>query len=171
MSPSAEGRASLAAQQAALVEALLAGGEAPAGFDEERLRVAGSALARKRAQAVARAWPGLASGLGTRFAERFAAYALTSPLPRHGGPCADGRAFARWLAARGELPDAGRLQALGIDVRYRLTPSGLVARRGPVLRVALLRRPRRLIVAMRLPWLGERWWRLPLGWRGRMECP
>lgn len=165
MSQSIEGRPSLATQQAALVAALLAGGEAPPGFDAEQLRAAGASLARKRTQAVARAWPGLARGLGHRFAERFVAYARTTPLPRHGGPLADGRLFARWLAARGELPDVARLQALGIDLRYRITSKGMVPRRGLALGVTWLTQPLRLVVAVRLSWFGEYWLRIPWGRR------
>ncbi len=166
MSPSTESRARLAAQQATLVSALMARGEPPADFDGTRLRAAIVSLARKRARAVARAWPGLALELGRCLDERFAAYAADVPLPRAGGPLADGRAFARWLADRGELPEVGRLQALAVDLRFASTGSGLLPRRGPTCRIAWLRRSRRLVVAVRLPWLGERWLSFPRGWRG-----
>lgn len=163
MPPSAEARARLAAQQAALVTALMAGGAPPAGFDVTRLRAAADSLARKRAGAVARAWAGLARALGRRFGELFTAYAEMSPLPREGGPLADGRAFARWLARRGELPQAGRLQALAVDLRYSEDRDGLVPRRWPACRFAWLGQPRRLIVAVWLPRLGEYRLTIPLG--------
>lgn len=169
MSLSAEARVRLASEQAALVAALVAGGEAPAGFDAARLAAAAASLARKRARAVARAWPGLAKGLGDRFGTWFAPYAAVIPLPREGAALADGRAFTRWLAARGELPEAGRLQALAVDLRFAASPRGLVPRCGPALRAALLERPWRLVVAVRLPGLGERWLSLPLGWRRRLR--
>jgi hypothetical protein len=163
MSLSADARARLAAQQAALVTALMARGEPPADFDAVRLRATAVALARKRARAAARAWPGVARTLGLRFGGLFAAYAEAATLPRQGGPLADGRAFARWLAARGELPEAGRLQALAVDLRYTANPDGLVPRRWPTCKAAWLHQSRRLIVAVWLPWLGEHWLTIPLG--------
>jgi hypothetical protein len=160
---STEVRAELAARQTALVSALVAGGEAPEGFDAARLQAAAAALGRKRAMAMARAWPTLAQALGQRFRERFAAYAGSTPLPGKGGPLLDGRTFARWLEARGELPEASRLEALTVDLRYAVSPKGLVPRRGPALKAALLHRPWRLVVAVRVPWLGEHWLSIPLG--------
>lgn len=130
MSLSAEARARLAAEQAALVAALVGRGAPPEGFDARRVGLAAASLAWKRARAAARAWPGLARALGGRFGKVFAAYAGAAPLPRQGGPLADGRAFARWLAARGKLPEAGRLQALAVDLRYANNPDGLALRRG-----------------------------------------
>jgi hypothetical protein len=161
MSPTPEARTRLAAQQAALVSALMGAGEAPAEFDAARLHAASRSLACKRARAVARAWPSLARDLAQRFSSLFAAYAAVTSLPRHGGPVADGRAFAQWLAVRNELPEAGQLQALAIDLRYTSTLTGLLPRRGPVLRVIRLRQSRRVVVAMRLPLLGELWLRMP----------
>jgi len=165
MSLAAEARARLAAQQAVLVTALMSRGELPADFDAVRVRAAATSLARKRARATARAWPGLARDLGVRLGGLFAAYAKAATLPRKGGPLADGRAFASWLAARGELPEPGRLQALAVDLRYASNPGGLALRRGPTCRAAWLHQSRRLIVAVRLPWLGEHWLSIPLGWR------
>lgn len=159
----AQSRSNLADKQAELVRALADGGPAPADFDSTRLQATAAALARKRRRAVARAWPELTTALGGRFAERFRAFAATMTMPRRGGPLADGRAFARWLSKSRELPDAGRVEALAVDLRYRSTPHGLVPRRGPALKAALLHNPRRLVLAVRLPWLGERWLTLPLG--------
>jgi hypothetical protein len=154
--PFAEAQDRLAAQQAALVRALTGQGEIPPGFDTGRIESAADALLRKRIRSVARAWPGLAAALGERFVERFAAYARRTHLPRLGGPLADGRAFARALESAGDLPDAGRLEALAVDLRWVRRPDGLVPRRGPYLQAILLRAPRRLVVAARLPWLGVR---------------
>src|SRR5262249_21392119 len=108
---SAEARAQLGALQGELVEALVGDGPAPAGFDAGRLRAAAASLAVKRRRAAARAWRGLAAALGGPFAERFDAFAATTPLPRDGGPLADGRVFLRWLG-KTELPEEVRLQAL-----------------------------------------------------------
>lgn len=162
MSQSAETRARLAAQQAALVAALMTQGEPPPGFDEVRLHAAANSLERKRARVAARAWPSLTPALGQRFDELFAVYARAVPAPRENGPLADGRAFASWLAAMGELPEAGRLQALAVDLRYRSHAQGLALRRWPILKTAWLPASGRLVVALWLPWLGERWWSLPL---------
>jgi hypothetical protein len=159
---SADVRAQLAAAQAELVAALVAGGAAPPGFDHGHLAAAAAALVAKRARAAARAWPDLATALGDRFAARFAAFAARTPQPRHGGPLADGRAFARWLAEAGALPEAGRLQLLAVDLRYAASADGLRPRRAPRVKAALLRRPCRLVLGVWLPWLGARWLTIPL---------
>lgn len=163
MSLSAEARSRLAAEQAALVGALVAGEEPPAAFDAARVRAAAASLADKRARSLAQAWPELHSALANRFAARFAEFALLHELPRDGGPLADGRCFARWLAAQGELPDEGRLEALAVDLRYRSVPAGLRPRRLPAGWIAWFGTARRLIIALRLPGVGECWLRLPLG--------
>jgi hypothetical protein len=151
--------------QAALVGALTGGAAPPEGFDTARLAAAARSLAGKRRRAAARAWPNLAASLGDRFRERFAAFAAETLLPRWGGPLADGFAFARWLKARGELPDAGRLELFGAELRYCARVDGLVPRRYPAFRVALLRRSRCCVLALRWPSLGESWWRLRFGRR------
>ena len=48
-------RERLAAEQAALVRALVDGGPVPGGFDPDRVRATSAALAGKRAREVARA--------------------------------------------------------------------------------------------------------------------
>ncbi len=103
-------------------------------------------------------------GVDGNLGELFRAFATTATTPRLGGPLADGRAFARWLSQSQKLPDAGRVESLAVDLRYRSTPQGLVPRRGPALRFALLHRERRLVIAVRLPWLGERWLTIPFGY-------
>jgi len=105
----------LAEQQAALIAALTCTGDVPPGFDPVRVRAAASALAFKRARAVAQAWPGVRVMLGDDFRNRFAAYASTASLPQNGGPLADGRAFVRYLAAWMPLSDDITLQALSFD--------------------------------------------------------
>ena len=159
--PSATARARLAAMQAELVAALTGKAATPAGFCAHRIRAAAVSLAVKRRGAVARAWPGLAEELGAHYAERFAAYASLTPLPSSGGPLADGRVFVDWLERRGERLDGCRLQAMAVDLRHARTANGLVPRRGASLRIARLGNPRRLVVGLRLPWLGERWLQLP----------
>jgi hypothetical protein len=157
----AENRRRLAAEQGRLLRALAGEGPAPAGFDPSRLRASAAALRRKRARAAARAWPGLARALGEEFETRFTDFAARTPLPREGGPLADGRAFAAELAARGELPDEGRLEALAVDLHHRKTAGGLRPRRGFAFKAARLRAARRLLLGVRLPWLGVWQFRLP----------
>lgn len=162
MAIDAEARKRLAAAQEALVAALMKGNPPPPGFDRERLQVAAKALAEKRRKAVAATWPELTQALGGSFGATFAAFAELTPLPSEGGPLADGHRFAGWLQKSRKLPAAARLELLRVDLRYRKTKEGLEPRRGPALRVALLPDPRRLMVGLRLPWIGERWFCLLL---------
>jgi hypothetical protein len=79
------GREGLAARQAELVAALVAGAPPPPGLDAERVRVQAVALLRKRGRSAARAEPELAAALGREFGAAFAAYAaarLRSSPPR-----------------------------------------------------------------------------------------
>jgi hypothetical protein len=115
--------------------------------------------------AVARIFPALAEALGERFQEKFAAFATRTPLPRDGGPLADGFAFARSLADAGELPDQGKLEALAVELRFVSTANGLVRRRGPALKASLVEHPRRLVLGVHLPWLGMKWFAIPLSHR------
>jgi hypothetical protein len=158
--PSSEQRQRLAVEQAGLMRALAGQADAPAGFDAARVRVAADSLLSKRMQSVARTWPVLAESLGDRYAEHFRAYGTRHALPSEGGPLADGYAFARHLQSERLFPGAARGELLTVQLRYRATARGLVRRRGPVVRLALFRRPFRLILAIRLPWLGERLLRL-----------
>lgn len=142
----------LADRQAALVAALAGAGEVPAGFDEARVRAAAAALAFKRARAAAQAWPDVHAMLKDDYRKRFAEYAAVTPIPRHGGPLADGRAFVRYLATRMPLSDDVTLQALSVDL----------TRRWPRVRAAWLRDARCAVVAigvhrvrLRLPFLGR----------------
>src|SRR5581483_5661089 len=163
--PHDDPRAQLAALQAELVLGLTGQGARPEAFDRDRLAATAAALARKRARAVVRAWPALAGALGDRFAERFAAYAERSAIPAFGGPLADGHAFARGLAAGGELPDEGRLEMMAVGLRYVCCSSGLIPRRGVWFAGAWLRGKGRLVLAVRLPSWGERWiWAGAGGW-------
>jgi hypothetical protein len=161
MSRTDDPRAQIATEQAALVRALIEFGPAPGGFDSSALHATAASLARKRMRAVARAWPSLAQALGPRLVELFEGYAQGEALPVLGGPMADGRAFVRWLASRGELPEAGLLEAMAVDLHYRATVQGLVPRRWPTFQIAWLRQSHRVIAGIWLPGLGEHWLRLP----------
>jgi hypothetical protein len=110
-------RTDLAARQAELVAALVAGGPLPAGFDPERLEASRRALLRKRAGLAAKAWPVLAATLGPGWPGVFAGdRAGTEPV----GGLRDGWDVARALRSRGELPApaAAELAARESDLRY-----------------------------------------------------
>ncbi|GIH63189.1 hypothetical protein [Microbispora siamensis] len=98
----AEARAALAAAQAELLAALVAGGRVPDGFDPGRVAVQARGLLAKRRGSVARAAPDLAEALGAEFAGLFAGYAAEHVKPE-GGSRADARDFAAWLRVRGRL--------------------------------------------------------------------
>jgi hypothetical protein len=144
---SAPDRAGYAARQAQLLDALLRGDEPPAGFDAARAEAAGRSLRRKRARAVAQAWPALALELGEAFDARFDAFARAADAPASGAPLEDGLAFAQSL---------GPARTLGDDARAELLLARAALRRRGVFAAAVwLRRPRRrLLVVARLPWLG-----------------
>jgi hypothetical protein len=143
----------LAAEQAALVRALVDGGPVPGGFDPDRVRATSAALARKRAREVARAWPVLAAELGQAFPGRFLAYAAGRPPPARGGALADGLAFADALAGRGRLPGNARVERLLAAADLSPSPARLAA--------TLAGPPRRLVIVVRAPGLGDRCLPLP----------
>lgn len=156
---SAAEQASLAARQEELVRALSGQGPAPAGFDPSCLAATAESLLRKRARTVARVWPALVEALAGDFDSQFADYATCQPMPTEGGPLADGYAFGRHLAHRGELPDAARQERMAVELRYRFTRDGLIRRRWPMLKVQILRKPWRLVLAIHSQsW--ERWFQI-----------
>jgi hypothetical protein len=154
IAPVSQARERLAAEQAALVRALVSGGPVPDGFDPERVRATSAALARKRAREAARAWPLLAAELAQEFTPAFLAHAARRPPPARGGALADGLAFADDLARRGRLPGNARVERLGARAHRSPAPARLAA--------TLAGPPRRLVVTVRLPGLGDRWLSLPL---------
>jgi hypothetical protein len=97
-------RTGLAARQAELVAALVAGGPSPAGFAAGPLAAARAALLNKRAGEVARHWPLLAAGLGAAWPATFVDWAAGRPTA---GSLRDGWDLARDLRQRGTLPPAG----------------------------------------------------------------
>jgi hypothetical protein len=145
-------RERLAAEQATLVRALVGGGPVPDGFDRDRVRATAAALARKRAREVARAWPALAAELGDDFTAWFLADAARWPPPAKGGALADGLAFAGALARTRRLSGNARVEVMLAAARLSTRLAATVA--GP---------PRRLVVTVRAPGLGEHWLSVPLG--------
>ncbi|MFG2037182.1 hypothetical protein [Dactylosporangium sp. NPDC048998] len=103
----------LAARQRALVAALVAGGEVPAGFDAAAVRATTAALRRKRAGEVAARWPFLAASYGDAWIPTFAAWAAGRPP---NGSLRDGWDFAR--AAGATLPDLAREELAAREAEY-----------------------------------------------------
>jgi len=91
-------RERLAARQAELVRALLAGGPVPAGFDARRVRVEAAALHSKRRRVAEQLRPDLADALDDRFAELFDRWAAANPRRAGVSFRDDLAAFADWLA-------------------------------------------------------------------------
>jgi hypothetical protein len=160
-------RERMAARQAELVRALVAKGPIPAGFDQDRVKTLARTLVNKRRQALARLWPTLVRIFGDAYVERFTNYAQAHPIPASGNVFEDGREFLRCLETQGPLPDAARIEAMSFDLRFHATPLGLRRRGGFGIKLAKLREAKRLVIALRLPWLGESWWRVPLGNSGK----
>jgi hypothetical protein len=160
-------RERLAAQQAELVRALVARGPIPAGFHEARFRAFVRSLVNKRRQALTRAWPSLIRVVGKAYPEKFTSYADAHPLPEGASTLADGREFLRWLATQSPPNDAARLEAFAFDFRWKPSVLGLQRRGGLAFKLLKLRETPALVMAARLPWLGERWWRVPLGKSGK----
>ncbi|MEU4792813.1 hypothetical protein ACFWRG_27155 [Micromonospora tulbaghiae] len=94
----------LAARQAELVAALVAGGPLPPGFAPAPVEAARRALLRKRAGDVARHWPLLAAGLGSAWRATFTTWADGRPT---NGSLRDGWDLARDLRDRDALPPLG----------------------------------------------------------------
>ncbi|GLZ38960.1 hypothetical protein [Actinokineospora sp. NBRC 105648] len=92
----------LADKQAELLRALLAGGPAPAGFDQRALDVEATALLAKRRRVVAQIAPEAAGDLGDRFVPLFDEYARAHPRRDGSRAREDAAAFGEWLVARGE---------------------------------------------------------------------
>ncbi|KOV79042.1 hypothetical protein ADL03_38790 [Nocardia sp. NRRL S-836] len=88
-----------------MLNALLAGGAAPAGFDEQRVEVERRALLAKRRGIVRMLGPEVANELGDRFRQLFDVYAPANPRRAGSRAREDAAAFAEWLRAAGELPE------------------------------------------------------------------
>jgi hypothetical protein len=117
-----DARRRLAARQAALLSALVAGAPPPAGMDAERVAVQAEALIAKRRRVAQRAWPELAAALGDEFAPAFEEYARA--IPRRSGPAvgparSDAVDFALHLSRRGLLPAGFRGALLRARLRRR----------------------------------------------------
>jgi hypothetical protein len=103
----------LADRQAALVAALVAGAEVPAGFDILGVLATRAALLRKRSGEVASAWPLMSAAYGPAWRSTFTAWAVDRPPL---GALRDGWDFAR--AAGTDLPALARQELAEHDARY-----------------------------------------------------
>ncbi|MFF5172264.1 hypothetical protein ACFY3U_06480 [Micromonospora sp. NPDC000089] len=147
-------RSGLAARQAALVGALVAGAPTPPGFAPGPVDAARAALLGKRAGDVARHWPLLAAGLGDAWWDTFRAFAAGRPTA---GSLRDGWDLARALRAAGTLPPLGadelavREAGSRYDGRHPPRPRRLpaVTRAGDAVAVQLAGRVRLLRPARR----------------------
>jgi hypothetical protein len=101
-------RKRLAEQQTELLDALLAGGEPPPGFDVDRVHIEAHLLRAKRRRVVAGIRPDLPEALGDRFQELFDAYAEGRPKSVDTRAREDADAFGAWLIERGELKKTRR---------------------------------------------------------------
>lgn len=118
-------RATLAARQADLVAALVAGGTPPPGVDPHRVEVTARALRRKRTREAATQWPALLATAAAR--DRFARWAAERPRT---SAFVDGWDFADDDERGGRLDEAAAAELATVRTRWRRGPGGLpVARR------------------------------------------
>ena len=145
-------------RQADLLRTLVHQRPAPKGFDEAMFRESASSLANKRRHAVKATCPKLAAQLGERFHSLFSEFAKSNGIPAFGGPVADGRAFARYVATIEPLSVEAKLEALAIDLKFEAYAQGLFPRQGFFIGIVKLDPPKHYAIAVRIPWIGERWW-------------
>lgn len=163
-------RESLLDQQFAVVEALTGTGPPPDGFDLRKFHVAADSLFSKRARSVARAWPAIATALGSEFEGHFRAYASRFASPPPGGAVADGRQFVSFLKSRNVATTELREATLLFDARCRVR-SGRVRERRLAIKFALLRSPIRVLLVINAPLVGLRILAVsPLGRRRRSSA-
>ncbi|TWV48859.1 endonuclease, partial [Streptomyces misionensis] len=93
-----DARQRLGVAQAAVLSSLVAGAPVPEGFDRARMGVQARALARKRADVVAKVAPELPVLLGAGYRESFLEYARERPM--RGGCRRDALDFAAFLLER-----------------------------------------------------------------------
>lgn len=103
-----EARDRLADAQAALVHALVGGGEAPPGFDATRIARQAAALRSKRRRVIARLRPDVELALGDDFGAQFDVWAHAHPQLTGHSASADADEFAAWLVSTGQLPKPAR---------------------------------------------------------------
>ena len=88
---------SLAAQQATLVAALVAGAPLPAGFDAHRAHLVARLLRDKRRKALVHAVPEVPRAVGDTWRDHFEQFAATQVASNDLAPLDDAIAFCRWF--------------------------------------------------------------------------
>lgn len=96
-------RADLAAKQAQLLRALLAGGDPPPGFAAEDLTREANALRAKRRRVTAVLRPDVAQELGEQYVLAFDRFARTHPKSVDTRARQDAEDFTAWASAEGLL--------------------------------------------------------------------
>jgi hypothetical protein len=149
-----DARDELARRQEALVGALTASADVPAGFDPREVATAAAALATKRMHSATKAWPAAAEALGESFAPLFHRYAAEDALPTS-GHAEDARQFLRFALRQTGLDDETAVRLLQLSptrlcpMRWRRIRGGVavairIGRRASVIRLALARPRARL---------------------------
>jgi hypothetical protein len=108
---------SLAALQAQLVAALVAGGPLPVGIDAAAVAVLSGVLLNKRKRGLRYAAPMIPALLGSRFERLFAEYAQCRALPQDEPATDDAIQFLRWLSRTEQLPRELKYAVIRIRMR------------------------------------------------------
>lgn len=135
------------------------GAPPPAGFDTRLLQATSRGLMCKRAREAAKAWPTLCQDLGAAYLPQFLAYAARVPAPAAGGPLVDALQFVMSARAGHELSARARLELACGRAHWSMRRGRIHARRFGIA-LAVLGRPSRIVLAVRLPILGFRQIRL-----------
>jgi hypothetical protein len=158
-------RSRLASMEAEFLRSLSSGGPFAGGSDRRGMQATSKLLWAKRVRSMTKAWPELASLLGTGLAERTAEVLAGTPLPPHDPALQDGLVLALHLEAAGPIPDSLRLKLLSVKLHHGWHRGHLARRSGPAIGCTYLRQSRRLVCALRLP--GHRVLHISLGPSGR----
>ncbi|MGI8907362.1 MAG: hypothetical protein ACR2IE_12830 [Candidatus Sumerlaeaceae bacterium] len=119
-------REQISKQQAQMVQALMCGGEAPAGASVPMLVRTSQSLRNKRRRCLERMLPATLTVMGDRFAHLVTRYFGEHPsVP---AAAQDALSFLKWLRSRELLPPAARGELLCLRARCRTGFAGFWAR-------------------------------------------
>lgn len=147
-------RHQLAKEQSRLVDALVAGGATPEGFDHARLELAARMLLRKRADLLARAWPALVESLGDLFIPLFSDFAKEHPVRSENEINGEGEAFVRFVQRTNALSDSAVLEWLFHRANRRTFGAAVLSESSQLALVLHLPWPRPLLVL--IPWFTQK---------------
>ena len=145
-------RIRLAQEQQALLNALIAEGACPPGYELDAVALTRQSLISKRLREVGIAWPMFDSILTTEWRKQFQSFAQTNPPPK-GGPIEDGYCFlANWNHRSFTLPAQNAM--LNHELKRSSEGWILVFRRTPGLwRLVIgLAYNKRIVLVFTLPW-------------------